>query len=161
MQVKLDDNTNINVEKAEKGEEFILTVDKRIRISFTSSELKFLNALIDSALKEDDVMSREALQSSLKDAVVKYRPSLQGILRNVKIEDIAYAVWYIDDKSVAELILSNISKRSAEDVQTLVKENIERRIRKERSEGNHDIDAVLKEHGRIASSCLLKKILEA
>jgi hypothetical protein len=42
-----------------------------------------------------------------------------------------------------------------------VKENIERRIRKERSEGNHDIDAVLKEHGRIASSCLLKKILEA
>ncbi|MGD9807113.1 MAG: hypothetical protein AB7E76_04660 [Deferribacterales bacterium] len=161
MQVKLDDNTNINVEKAENGEEFILTVDKRIRISFSSSELKFLNALIDSALKEDDVMSREALQSSLKDAVVKYRPSLQGILRNVKIEDIAYAVWYIDDKSVAELILSNISKRSAEDVQTLVKENIERRIRKERSEGNQDIDAVLKEHGRIASSCLLKKILEA
>jgi len=161
MQIKLDDDSNINVEKIKDSEEFVMTVDKRIRIRFSLSELKFLQALIDSALKEDDIMSRESLQSSLKDAVLKYRPSLQTILRNIKIEDLAYAVWYIDDKSVAEIILGNISKRSADDLQTLVKENIERRIRKERSEGNKDIDAVLREHGRIASACLLKKILDA
>jgi len=161
MQVNLDDNSNINVEKTDNADEFILSLDNRVNVRFSRSELKFMQALIDSALKEDDVMSREALQQSLKEAVEKCKPQLQLILRNMKTESIAHAVWYIDEPEVTEVILSNISKRSAEDVQIMMQDGIERRIRKERSEGNKDIEEVIKEHGRQTAASLLKKILSS
>ncbi|XOB65097.1 hypothetical protein ACMC5R_13565 [Deferribacteres bacterium DY0037] len=161
MQVNLDDGTNINVEKTEAGDEFVLCVDDRTRMYFSRSELKFIQALIDSALKEDEVMSRESLQDSLINAVETQKPQLQLILRNMKTEDMAYAVWYIADKKFTEAVLGNISRRSSEDVQEIVRESIERRIRKERAEGNRDIENVLKEQGRHAAAGMLRKILSA
>jgi hypothetical protein len=161
MQVNLDDSTNINVEKTEVGDEFVLSVDNRMRMFFSRAELKFLQALIDSALREDDVMSKESLQKSLKNAVDTQKPQLQLILRNMRTEDLAHAVWYIADRDFTDAVLCNISKRSCEDVQEIVRESIERRIRKERAEGNKDIENVLKEQGRQASAAMLRKILSA
>ncbi|PLX68601.1 MAG: hypothetical protein C0603_05465 [Denitrovibrio sp.] len=58
-------------------------------------------------------------------------------------------------------VLSNMSKRSAEDVEVAIRESIERRIRKERSEGNLDIEEVMADQGKSAASGLLKKVLNS
>ncbi len=54
MQVNLDDDSNINVEKIHNKDEYVLSVDGRTKLFFSESEMKFLHALIDSALKEDE-----------------------------------------------------------------------------------------------------------
>jgi hypothetical protein len=160
MHVNLDDSTDITLEKDNDTEKYILSIDSRSQIAFSASELKFIAAMIDSVLKTDAGQSRDSLQRSLKDAVSAHKAHLQNILRNMKIEDIALAVWYIDDTAATLEILANMSKRSAEDVQTAIKENIERRIRKERSEGKADIEDIMLEHGRSAAALLLKKLLD-
>lgn len=159
MQVKLDDSTKINISKSEDGNEFVLTVDGRTSMSFSRSEMLYIQALLDSALKEDQ-MSRDSLKKSLKDAAEKSADKLQPALRHMKTEDIAYAVWFAGSQSFTDVILANISKRSAEDVQTAVRETIERRIRKERAEGNKDIEKITDEKGRSCASAMLRKILE-
>lgn len=161
MQVNLDDSTNINIEKVQDKDEYILSVDSRTKMTFSRSEMKYIQAMIDSALKEDLGMSRDSLQKSIKEAVATKKAQLQNCLRNMKIEDIAFAVWYAADQDVAAEILANMSKRSAEDVSNTVRESIERRIRKERAEGNREIESVMTEQGRAAASAMLKKILDA
>ena len=161
MQVNLDDDSNINVVRTDNVDEFQLTINDKVRVTFSRSELKFINALIDSALKEDEELSMESLQQSIKDVVEKNRPKLQLVLRDMKTEDIAYCIWYVNDKEVTKAMITNISKRSAEDVSQLIKEGIERRIRKERAEGNKEIENTLREQGRNAASFLLRHILES
>jgi len=161
MQVNLDDTTNINIEKVQDKDQYILSVDGRTSIVFSKSEMKFVLALVDSALKDDEGMSMDSLKESLKDAVAKHKTQLQLTLRNMKTEDIAYAIWFVGDQTLSADILANMSKRSAEDVQNTIKETVERRIRKERSEGNMDIEDVLKEQGRSAATTLLKKVLDS
>ena len=159
MQVNLDDSTNLNLKKTEDKDEYVLKVDGRTEIRFSRSELKFVQAMIDSALKEDVQQSRDSLKSSIADAVLKNRGQLQNILRNIRIEDIAFAVWFAADSEVKSIILSNMSKRAAEDINETISDSIERRIRKERSEGKKDVEETMKEQGRSAAAVLLKKIL--
>lgn len=161
MQVNLDDSTNINIEKVQDSDEYILSVDGRTKLSFSRSEMKYLLALIDSALKEDEGLSRDALRDALSEAVVSKKPQLQNTLRNMRAEEIAFAVWYIADQNIAAEITANISKRSAEDVAEFLRESIERRIRKERAEGNKEIEAAMSTHGKAAASAMLKKILDS
>jgi len=161
MQVNLDDSTNINVEKIEDSENYILSVDGRTRMIFSKSELKFINALIDSALKEDTGQSRESLRDSLKEAVSRNSAKLQKILLGVDKEDLALAIWYADSEETAEELYRNMSKRSVEAVQEAVRETVERRIRKERSLGNKDIEKIVTEEGRAAAASFLKKLIDA
>lgn len=161
MQVNLDDSTNINIEKIVDRDEYILSVDGRTRMSFSRSELKFIHAMMDSVLKEDEGMTRDSLRKSLKEAVESKRPLLQNCLRNMKVEDISYALWYAEDNTVTDVIMENISKRSAEDVQNIIRDSIERRIRKERAEGDREVEARMKENGRAAAAAMLKRILDA
>lgn len=158
MQVNLDDSTNLSIDKVGQ-DEFVLFVDKRTKVRFSRSELKYIQAMIDASLKEDEAASKDSLRNSIKDAVARHKPQLQNTLRNIRSEEIAYAVWFADDEEVKDDILSNISKRASEDVLETIKEGIERRIRKERAEGNKDIEDVMREQGRSAAASLLKKIL--
>jgi len=160
MQVNLDDSSNINVEKT-GADEFVLTIDTRTKITFSRSELKFVQAMIDSALKEADGKSVDSLKDALKNAMEKQRSQLQLMLRNFSTEDIAYVVWFVREKQFAGNILANISKRAADDVQAYVLESIDRRIRKEKAEGNVEIEEIMKENGRSACSKMLKEILKA
>jgi len=161
MQVNLDDSSNLNITKVEDKDEYIFSVDGRTEIRFSRSELKFIQAMIDSALKDDIEQSRDSLKKSITNAVVKHKAQLQNILRNIRTEDIAFAVWFAADENVKNDILANLSKRSAEDVMETIKDGIERRIRKERSEGNQDIEEVMKEQGRSAAAIFLKKVLDS
>ncbi len=161
MQVNLDDDSNINVEKIHNKDEYVLSVDGRTKLFFSESEMKFLHALIDSALKEDEGMSKDSIKQALKDAVANHKAKLQITLRDMRSKDIGFALWYVGDASVRADVLANMSKRSAEDVETVIKESIERRIRKERSDGNLDIEEVMAAQGKSAASALLKKVLQS
>jgi len=161
MQVNLDDESNINVEKVRNKDEYILSIDGRTKLYFSESEMKFLHAMIDSALKEGDGMSKDSIRQALMDAVTNHKAKLQVTLRDMRSKDIAFALWYVDDEAMRAEVLSNMSKRSAEDVEVAIRESIERRIRKERSEGNLDIEEVMADQGKSAASGLLKKVLNS
>jgi len=161
MQVNLDDSTNLQIEKIKDKEDYVMSIDGRIKLRFSRSELKYIQAMIDATLKDDINQSRDSLKESITDAVARHKAQLQNTLRNIRSEDIAFAVWFAADENVKNDILSNMSKRSADDVSETITDGIERRIRKERAEGNKDIEEVMKEQGRSAAAILLKKILES
>ncbi|PLX67722.1 MAG: hypothetical protein C0602_10240 [Denitrovibrio sp.] len=161
MQVNLDDSTNLQIAKIKDKEDYVFSIDGRIKLRFSRSELKYIQAMIDAALKDDAEQSRDSLKNSIKDAVLRHKGQLQNILRNVRTEDIAYAVWFAGDETVKNDILSNMSKRASDDVVETIKEGIERRIRKERAEGNADIEDIMLEQGRSAAAILLKRVLDS
>ncbi|PLX68600.1 MAG: hypothetical protein C0603_05460 [Denitrovibrio sp.] len=97
MQVNLDDESNINVEKVRNKDEYILSIDGRTKLYFSESEMKFLHAMIDSALKEGDGMSKDSIRQALMDAVTNHKAKLQVTLRDMRSKDIAFALWYVDD----------------------------------------------------------------
>jgi len=158
MQVNLDDSINIKIEKNDEEDSYILFVDNRTSMTFDRSELKFIHALIGSMLGENTKESKESLKKTLKDVIRSHKTQLQGTLRKMKKQDIALAVWYAGDLTISQEILRNMSKRSADDVQEAIRETIERKIRKERSLGNSEIEAEMQEQGWQAVTSMLKEV---
>jgi arsenate reductase-like glutaredoxin family protein len=158
MKINLEDSINIKLEKVEEQDKYVLFVDGRTSISFDRSELKFLQALIESMLDENTKESRESLKKTLRGVIDNQKTQLQNALRKMRKQEIAFAVWYIGDHHISQEILKNMSKRSAEDVQESVRETIERKIRKERSLGNNDIEKEMQQHGWQAVTSLLKEV---
>lgn len=163
MQVKLNEESqNILIERDKESEGYFnINIDSRVSVKVSKTELKFMHALIGALLEDNPRANKDGLRKVMVEALSTHRPKFQDALRKMKQEEIAFAVWYAGDMRVSQEILKHMSKRSAEDVQAAVRETIERRIRKERSEGNTAFEGQMEEYGKNAVTALLKLVFDS
>ena len=160
MQVKLvEDTGNVTIEK--DGEGFVICIDSRVRVNVTKPELKLMHALIGALLTEKTGSDKGALKKLVMETLSTNKARFQDVLRKMKAEDTAFVVWYCGDVRTTQEILKNMSKRAADDVQDTVRETIERRIRKERSEGNQSFEKEMDDYGRCTVMNMLKQVLDS
>ncbi|WP_303851601.1 hypothetical protein [Seleniivibrio woodruffii] len=160
MQVNLEESNNITIEREGTSDSFIMCIDSRVTVKLSKSEMRLMHALIGAQLQDNPKMGKDALKKVMSDALSANKPKVQEVLRRMKQEDIAFVVWYMGDLRLAHEILSNMSKRSAEDVQETVREAIERRIRKERSTGNTVFESQMNEYGKNVVTSFLKQVFD-
>lgn len=160
MQVNLDDNANVLVEKDTNSDGYLITVDSRVTVRVTKTELRLLQALIGAQLEDNSKAGRDGLKKVLVDALTTHRTKFEEALRRMRVEDIALAVWYVGDVRVTQEVLKYVSKRAADDVQDSVREAIDRRVRKERSTGNTVFEQQMMEKGKMSLINLLKLVLD-